>query len=654
MLAVALFALALQGLRLTTDEDKSRPISRVIKLLKEMQAQLVKEAKEDQDLYEKFSCWCKTNGKEKDEAVEVAGQRIEQLTATIEELTSTSAELNADIKKTKKQIAEDRAALAKATAIREKESAAFTNEEKDMIQSVQALKSAVTVLSKHHPSSAELLEIQNLIANLSHKRGDRFLLPRRNLGAFLQVQEPGLVREYESQSGEIFGILKQMLVNFNDNLSQSQKDEAAAQDAYNALRAAKEEQIATGKEELDNKMGELADTDNKLADAKEDLEDTRKALSADQKFLLDLRKRCKANDEEWEERSKTRQEEIQAVSETIDILNNDDSFEKRDATFNFLQQSIVRRRFEASKVLREAAAKSKNPELLALSVSAKLDAFTKVKKYIDTMIEALKQQQDDEVKHKDWCNEEFNTNENQTANANKDKEDQENRIADLTQQIETLTQEIKDLNANVAEMQVQIQRASENRAAENKEFQQTVTDQRDTQSILQRALNRLQRFYGKDKELVQVTAEPGAEAPPPPQGFKEHKNNAGATGVVGLLNQIIADAKHMESDAMKAEQDAQSAYENFVDDSNAAIAQLQREIVNKTETKASANQDKSVTDQGLAGTVKELEKLANYNGELHKNCDFTLKNFEVRQTARQEEVTSLQQAKQILSGADFS
>ena len=44
-------------------------------------------------------------------------------------------------------------------------------------------------------------------------------------------------------------------------------------------------------------------------------------------------------------------------------------------------------------------------------------------------------------------------------------------------------------------------------------------------------------------------------------------------------------------------------------------------------------------------------RLAEYKASLHKQCDFVLKNFETRQTARSEEIEALAQAKQILSGA---
>ena len=59
------------------------------------------------------------------------------------------------------EIAKNEEALAKATSIREKELAEFNAEEKDMLQSIGALKSAVVVLSKHHSSFAQVTGIDN-------------------------------------------------------------------------------------------------------------------------------------------------------------------------------------------------------------------------------------------------------------------------------------------------------------------------------------------------------------------------------------------------------------------------------------------------------------------------------------------------------------
>ena len=78
-----------------------------------------------------------------------------------------------------------------------------------------------------------------------------------------------------------------------------------------------------------------------------------------------------------------------------------------------------------------------------------------------------------------------------------------------------------------------------------------------------------------------------------------------------------------------------------------------KDIVNKAEDKAQAEADLVQAEEAKEGVVLELEQLSNYNGQLHTSCDFVVKNFELRQTARGEEIEALKQAKAILSGAKF-
>merc|ERR1719146_559071 len=98
----------------------------------------------------KMACWCETNDKEKTKAIADAEARIEDLTTDIESLTAASARLNAEIVNLEKEVKKNQDALDKATALRTKELAEFNAEEKDMLQSISALKSAIVVLSKHH------------------------------------------------------------------------------------------------------------------------------------------------------------------------------------------------------------------------------------------------------------------------------------------------------------------------------------------------------------------------------------------------------------------------------------------------------------------------------------------------------------------------
>jgi len=56
-------------------------------------------------------------------------------------------------------------------------------------------------------------------------------------------------------------------------------------------------------------------------------------------------------------------------------------------------------------------------------------------------------------------------------------------------------------------MQVQMKRAGEDREKENKDFQQTVADQRASQKLLQSALNVLKGFYEKEEAYISKVTE---------------------------------------------------------------------------------------------------------------------------------------------------
>merc|ERR1719217_2006572 len=368
-----------------------------------------------------------------------------------------------------------------------------------------------------------------------------------------------------------------------------------------------------------------------------------------------LKEKCSMTDAEWEERQKTRQLEMEACSKALSVLSSDDAHDLFTKTFNpsFVQKEMhSERRDEASKLLSAVAAKVQNPRLATLAVRVRLDAFTRVKKAIDDMVSQLLKEKEDEIKHKDFCVEEFNTNELQTEKKDREEQDLTAKIEDLELTIKQLTDAIEVLKSEIAEMQVQLKRAGEDREKENKEFQMTVADQRATQKLLTAALNILKGFYEKKAKAALIQTEQPA-GPPPPPGFEAYKKNAAAPGVMGMIQQIINDAKAMEAETIRSEEDAQKAYEDFVKDTNASIEAKSKDIVNKSESKAKAEEDLVDAQKAKEAVMLELEQLASYKAELHSSCDFVMKNFEIRQTARDEEIEALKQAKAILSGAKF-
>merc|ERR1712226_1027907 len=129
------------------------------------------------------------------------------------------------------------------------------------------------------------------------------------------------------------------------------------------------------------------------------------------------------------------------------------------------------RRSRASDLLSVTARKLESPRLATLAVKVRLDAFERVKKSIDDMVAALLKEKADEIKHKDFCVDEFNKNQLETERKERQKADQIAKIEDLSMQLDALTKAIDTLKAEIAEMQVQMKRAGEDREKQNKEFQ---------------------------------------------------------------------------------------------------------------------------------------------------------------------------------------
>merc|ERR1712137_642771 len=203
-----------------------------------------------------------------------------------------------------------------------------------------------------------------------------------------------------------------------------------------------------------------------------------------------------------------------------------------------------------------------------------MGAFVKVKKAINDMISALKQEQADEVKKNDYCKGALQDAEMATAKTNARLEDLQSKETTLKETVKALEQDIVDAKNEISEMQTNLQKASEDRKAENLEFQQTISDQTITIEILKKALDKLATFYDKDEDEALLQRQ--GQAPPVPQA--EYKPNAGAAGVMQMIEKLIQDAHKMTDDAQKSEAEAQAAYEQTIVDTNNSVDALVKEI----------------------------------------------------------------------------
>jgi len=621
--------------------SQKNAVAKVIGLLNEMKEQIEKEAAEDADMYEKLGCWCTTNKEEKTAAVEAAQQRITDLNAAIPAAAGKIAQCEVDIKQLTKEIGANTKALEEATGIRAKEQDEYRTSEKDMISSLASLKNAIGVMSKVQGgaslSQESLAQVQAVLSK--HMRHPAMSFLQGPATAMLQQSAKG---KTHAPSSQIFGILKGMKESFEQNLESAKTEEELAIEQFASLKKAKTSEIAAAEDLIETKTVELATAKEVNAHGKEDLADTRAQLSADNEFLSNLNLKCDNAEKEYNDRVKVRNEELTAVAETIAILNDDDAKDQfNKAGFGvFIQVSKKSAKIEkAAQMLSKAGKELHKPALITLSMNMKLHGFEEVIANIDKMKAALKEEQAEEVKQKDYCVAEFNENEKNVAEKSQLKTDLETKIADDTTAIETLTEEIATLEAEIAETSKEMTKASQLREGANKEFQVTISDQRATQAILKKALDRLKSFYG----FVQQGQEP------PTQGT--YKKSAGSSGVMAMIETLVEESAALEADAMKAEADSQAAYETFMKDSTASKEACMKDVANKSGAKAKTDADRTQASNDLKATITDLLTLGEYNQELHKKCDFLVKNFDLRQQSRVQEMEALAQAKAIFQGA---
>merc|ERR1719316_2548089 len=462
---------------------------------------------------------------------------------------------------------------------------------------------------------------------------------RKAVMAFLQQGQGETYNpEYKPQSGAIFG-------------------------AIEAMKAAKESEIKAGNEQIELKTNNMAEAGEKAAQAKQDQEQTEASLAADIKFLANLKEQCANIDEEFEQRTKTRNLEMQAVSKALEFLTSEEAQDLVSRTLGLAQRaSFAQRlmqaheskaRLQAAQRLDALAKTSHDPRLSAIAVRARIDAFGKVKESLQAMIDKLLQEKEDEIKQKDFCVDSLNTNSRNTENEDRNKADAAAKAEAHGEAMAKLKKEIEQLKAEIADMHVEIKKAGEDREKQNAEYQTTVADQRATQKLLTAALGVLKSFYEKTA-LMQRSRGGQPAGPPPPPGFKKYENNASSGGVMNMIQSIIDDAKAMEADAIKAEEESMTAYETFITDTNASIEDKQKEIVTKTEIHAREEQDKVMEEGNRDAAQTAWDQLRSENLDLHASCDYLLKNFDVRLERRDEEVQALKEGLATFSGATFS
>jgi len=308
------------------------------------------------------------------------------------------------------------------------------------------------------------------------------------------------------------------------------------------------------------------------------------------------------------------------------------------------------RRERLVQFLQDHARSSGSKYLALVATHASGDPFVKVKKMIKDLIVKLMEQANTEADHKAYCDTELGTNKQTREIKTSEVDELSANIEKNTATSAQLAEQIAELSDSVAELKKQQAEATKLRAAEKATNAETVEEAKAAQVAVERAVQVLKDFYGSVAEgaLLQGSSglsqemEQATEAP-----YRGMQAEHG--GITGFLEVIVSDFARLESETNSAEDQAASAYEKFMDESNEDVAVKETEISHNEDNKEQTDTTIVSQKKELKLTQEELDAALAYYEKLKPDCVDHALSYADRVQMREEEVQSLQEALSILN-----
>merc|ERR1719356_1623407 len=215
-------------------------------------------------------------------------------------------------------------------------------------------------------------------------------------------------------------------------------------------------------------------------------------------------------------------------------------------------------------------------------------------------------------------------------------------IADYKESIATLSEEIASLEDGIKALDKQVSEATEDRKEEHEENVETLANSNAAKELIGVAKNRLNKFYNpklyvappkrdlSEEERITVnmggslapTAAPGGIAgtgieamlvqrtgvapPPPPETFGAYsKKGEESTGVITMLDMMVADLDKEIAEVETEEKENQAEYQQFIKDSASKRASDAKSIEDKESAKADMESNLVKSKEEKTAKMKE-------------------------------------------------
>jgi len=651
----------------------ANPIRKVVGMLQDMQKTVESEGEKEKELFEKFMCYCNNGAGSLDATIQTAAAAIDSLTGRIATEKAQKSQFSQEVTQHKTDRTEAEKTIKESTAMRGKEANEFAATSGELKANLEAMTGALAALRKGLGASLLQSKAGQTLRSIIEHSPAVSESERSTLVSFL---ENGESTGETGSTDQIIGIVDQMKDEMAADLKETTSSEEEAKTSFATLMGTKETEIAAAGKAIESKTGRVGELAVSAVQAEADLKDTQEAMEEDEKFKANLAAQCATKSKEWDERQKLRAQEVEAISETIEMLNGDDALELFKKTLPsaaaFLQVAVTTRSQErrASSLLRSLMVRdSKHKVNLHMMLVALKSGggFDKVVQMIDNMIaEIAKEQAEDDTK-RDWCTDEIHSVEQEVKALDGEVSDVSAAIEEKEDQLETLKSEIAALQQSNLDMDKSVAQATEQRQDEHAEYASTSASNQAALELIAMAKNRMNKFYAPSQYkapptttvsdspylFVQLSsrmlrADPG----PAPETFEgEVKPSEQSGGVMAMMDQMIKDVEMDIQEGKHDEADAQKDYEEEMKDAAEKRETDSKLIVEKegakadTMTRLQMAREQRATKRDQLGITKDKEQ------SLHVDCDYLLKSYEDMKAKRATERDGLTQSKAVLAGA---
>jgi len=673
------------------------PAEKVVKLLQAMETSLQADITAEQEVYDKYACWCEATTTKKADGITDARTAMRTLGLDVLKQRGIAMARTVDISQTREDIKASEEAQAELTSIRQKENAEYMADSAEMRECNRAVETCVKILNaegggsflQHSTSAAYALKVSNAlsaVADAVSTAPERAIV---NLEALKGPSRLSMLRKfakeagrqhgpYVSQSSSIVGVLTDMYDTFASELQSLVSTEADQNTAYEDLLATKQQTLITLQEHLQKAEMAKAEAEVMMAEATQAFDDTSGALKADVTLFDTIKEACTDKAEEFKTMGQFHKDELAAFGEAIAILDDPAAktlfgtvhkralLQGQHAASLLQVESLIeagavptRKAFLALRGVARQARGGRGLQLARLASkvqTATAGHFAEIIDSIKTMVEQLRQEGKADVEKRDECKDDYQEVEAKVADLKWQKNTTETKVTALGEEIIELQADETDVLAEITATNGTITDLEANRTTDNGAFITETDEDKEAIKLLKQAKEVLLEFYKNksvDLEGASLLQQPDNSSNPPPSEFAGKGGNKGKSkGVIELLSGIQESLKRELEAARKEEEVAQLLFEKELKATKELVQELEKRKVRLGVTIAERQGDK-LKEEGEVTTIDgKITVEEGHKTSIEPDCDKLFEHFEDRADKRTAEVEGLTQAMSYLAGLD--